>query len=191
MNTSDMISPNESNDIICLRDLFQRRVDGYVNITKLAKQYHESTGKRRDVNHWLATKSTQEDIEHLSAVTGIPVTELVQVFQGGTPELQGTFVHPKLSIRFGIWLSSEFGYAVETWFQHWTLETCFGQTSQQMQSLQQQILDQQQQISELQTAFIKLQTAIAPGENLIARNKRDELAEIYAYERKHWHRYQN
>ena len=45
--------------------------------------------------------------------------ELVEIIQGGKPESQGTFVHPKLALRFGIWLSDEFGYMVEQWFEEW------------------------------------------------------------------------
>jgi KilA-N domain len=41
------------------------------------------------------------------------------VFQGGNPEEQGTWIHPKLATRFAIWLSDEFGYAVECWVEEW------------------------------------------------------------------------
>ena len=97
----------------------QEEDNGYINITLLAKAYQKQTGKRREPSEWLSNKRTKESINHLNSVTGIPVTELIQVRQGGNPEHQGTFVHPKLALRFGIWLSDEFGYIVEEWFEEW------------------------------------------------------------------------
>ena len=97
----------------------QEEDNGYINITKLAKAYQKQTGKRREASEWLSNKRTKESINHLNSVTGIPVTALIEVRQGGNPEHQGTFVHPKLALRYGIWLSDEFGYMVEEWFEEW------------------------------------------------------------------------
>lgn len=91
--------------------------DEYVNATSLCQQYYEFTGKRRDINQWLRSKRTQESLQHLSSVSRINVTELVQVFQGGNPQEQGTWIHPHISVRFAVWLSDEFGYAVERCFE--------------------------------------------------------------------------
>jgi hypothetical protein len=96
-----------------------RQKDGYVNATAMAAAHQAKTGKRKDVSNWLKTAKTQEDLAQLSSVTGIPVTELYQVFQGGSPENQGTWIHPRLAVRFGMWLSSEFGLAVENWVDSW------------------------------------------------------------------------
>jgi hypothetical protein len=96
-----------------------RQLDGYVNATRLTQAYKEQTGKRRDVANWLENKRTQEMLKHLSSVTVIPVTELYQVVQGGVPENQGTWIHPKLATRFAIWLSDDFGLMVENWVEEW------------------------------------------------------------------------
>ncbi|MCC5609732.1 KilA-N domain-containing protein [Nostoc sp. CHAB 5834] len=45
--------------------------------------------------------------------------ELYQAFQGSPENGGGTWIHPKLAIRFGIWLSDEFGYLVEEWVEQW------------------------------------------------------------------------
>lgn len=96
-----------------------REEDCYINATAMAAAHKLKTGQRRDVHNWLSNKRTQETLEHLSAITGIPVIELYQVFQG-SPELGGgTWIHPKLAVRFGSWLSDEFGLAVEEWIQDW------------------------------------------------------------------------
>lgn len=97
----------------------QRHKDGYVNATSLASAHRARAGERKDVADWLRLKRTKETLEHLSAVTGIPVTELYQSFHGGIPSEQGTWIHPRLSVRFGIWLSDEFGFAVESWVEKW------------------------------------------------------------------------
>ncbi len=85
----------------------------------LSKAYFKKTGITREPRHWLALEHTQESIQHLSSVSGIPRSELIQIVKGGYPEKQGTWIHPRLSIRYGIWLSDEIGYAVEQWIDDW------------------------------------------------------------------------
>ncbi len=97
----------------------QRQSDGYVNATALTRAYKLATGKRRDVRHWLELERTKETLQHLSSITGIPVIELYQVFRGSPDNGGGTWIHPKLAVRFGIWLSDEFGYLVEQWVYDW------------------------------------------------------------------------
>ena len=98
----------------------QEKDNGYINITKLAKAYQQQTGKRRDPSNWLSNQRTKESIKHLNSVTGIPVSQLVITRKGNSSSIeQGSFVHPKLALRYGIWLSDEFGYMVEEWFEEW------------------------------------------------------------------------
>jgi hypothetical protein len=97
----------------------QRVIDGYINATALTNAHKQATGQRKDVANWLSNKRVQQTLEHLSSVTRIPVTELYQVFQGGIPEDQGTWLHPKLSVRFAMWLSDDFGFQVENWVEQW------------------------------------------------------------------------
>jgi len=98
----------------------QQEGSGYINATRLTQAHRQSTGQRRDVANWLNNKRVQETVSHLSVVTGIPVTGLYQVVQGGTPEKQGTWIHPKLATRFAMWLSDDFGLMVEEWVQSWS-----------------------------------------------------------------------
>jgi KilA-N domain len=94
--------------------------DGFVNATAMTKGHRERTGQRKDVHNWLQSKRTKETLEHLSSVTGIPVTELYQVFQGAHHEQQGTWIHPRLAVRFAMWLSDDFGLTVENWIEEWS-----------------------------------------------------------------------
>ena len=71
-----------------------------VNATEMAKPF----GKRSA--DFLTLKSTNELIRSLSAKTGIPVTALVLVNQGGNN--QGTWMHEDLALIFAQWLSPQF-----------------------------------------------------------------------------------
>ncbi|MGL5064649.1 MAG: KilA-N domain-containing protein [Microcoleus sp.] len=95
------------------------RKDGYLNATKLCAAYTSQTKKVKRPEHWLSTKAAKEYIAYVSGVTGIPVTDLVVVRQGGTPEEQGTWVHPDLADSFAAWLSVEYQYNVSQWLQNW------------------------------------------------------------------------
>lgn len=91
----------------------QRAVDGYINATEMCK----SVDKK--LNDYGRLGSTKAFLDELFSVTGIPVTELVQVVQGGIPELQGTWVHPQVAINLGQWLSPKFAVAVSKWVLDW------------------------------------------------------------------------
>lgn len=105
--------------------VYQNNDNGYVNATHLSKLYFKMSGVRREPHDWLRLESTKRGINHLATVTGCPATELVIVKQGGlhgdeTVE-QGTWLHPRLSTRYSIWLSEEFGYAVECLMEEWAI----------------------------------------------------------------------
>jgi hypothetical protein len=118
-----------------------RASDSYVNATALAKAYSESTGKRREPGDWLRLKRTEETLNYVASVTGIPVTELVQVIQGRFAgqdvREQGTFLHPDLAIPFASWLSVEFEYKVTKIVQQRLVEESSSQISEQINTLQQ------------------------------------------------------
>lgn len=97
----------------------QRYRDGYVNATKLSTAHRMKTGQRREPSEWTTNQRTQQMIEHLSRSTGIPVDLLVVTVTDGPNESRGTYIHPRLAVRFGIWLSDDFGLLVEDWVQSW------------------------------------------------------------------------
>ena len=83
------------------------RSDRYVSLTDMA----QATSKR--VNNWLRLDSTKSYLKALSRSTQIGATDLVQVIQGGDPQSQGTWGHPKVSIRFAQWCNDEFAVWVD------------------------------------------------------------------------------
>ena len=77
---------------------------GYVNLTLMCK-----AGKKK-LSHYLENKTTNSRIDHLSSVTGIPVTGLVIIIQGGNPDDQGTWGHIKIALDCSQWVSTEMWY---------------------------------------------------------------------------------
>jgi hypothetical protein len=92
---------NWNNRTIRIRD------DRYVSLTDMA----QATGKL--FADWNRLSSTKSYLATLSSVMMIPTTSLVQVIQGGNPQNQGTWAHPKVAIRFAQWCSDEFAVWVD------------------------------------------------------------------------------
>lgn len=92
----------------------QRPTDGYVNATRLCQR----SGKRFSDYHRLGR--TKYFLKELSAETGIPVSDLIQVVRGGSDKSnQGSWVHPQVAIDLGQWLSPIFAVNVSKWVSDW------------------------------------------------------------------------
>jgi len=81
----------------------------YVSLTDMAK----ASGKL--FANWFQLKGTKSYLDALSGVVGITITELVEINQGGDPENQGTWGHPKVALRFAQWCSDDFAVQVDFW----------------------------------------------------------------------------
>jgi KilA-N domain len=93
--------------------------DGYINATKLCVAYNIQNGTSKKPWDWTKTDRAKRYIAYVAAVTNIVATELVITKQGGSPDEQGTWIHPDLAIPFATWLSVEFEYTVSKWVQDW------------------------------------------------------------------------
>lgn len=72
-----------------------------------ANQMAKPFGKR--VDNFLRLQGTKEFILLLEArYSDVREREILRVMQGGTPELQGTWMDEKLALKFAAWLSPEF-----------------------------------------------------------------------------------
>ena len=91
----------------------QRVTDGYINATAMCK------AAGRKMNDYTRLNTTKPFIGELSSVTGIPVTRLVLTISGGTPHLQGTWVHPQVAVNLAQWLSPKFAVLVSQWVAEW------------------------------------------------------------------------
>lgn len=85
------------------------RKDRYVSLTDMA----QASGKL--FANWRQLKSTESYLSTLSGIIGIPIMDLLQSQVGGSPELTGTWGHPKLAIRFAQWCSDELAVQVDCW----------------------------------------------------------------------------
>ena len=83
------------------------RKDGMVNATELCK----AGGKRLD--NYKQNKQTQEYLQALISITGIPGIELIKTNIGG--DHTGTWVHKKVAIHLAQWVSPYFSVQVSTW----------------------------------------------------------------------------
>jgi hypothetical protein len=97
--------------------VYQRENDGYVNATQICKAHRQITGEQKEPSEWLSNKSAKSAINKLSSVTGIPVTELVEAKQTG--KYRGTWIHPRLAVRFAMWVNDDFSLLVEDWIHKW------------------------------------------------------------------------
>jgi hypothetical protein len=97
-----------------------RQKDGYINATAMCK----AAGK--EFKHYNANATTKAFLDALSAEVGIPTAELVISITGGTPTLQGTWVHPQVAINLATWCSATFAVQVSKWVYDWMSGTRAG-----------------------------------------------------------------
>lgn len=91
----------------------QRVSDNYMDATAMC----QATGKR--FNDYTRLQTTQDFLAELEADAGIPATGLIQIVRGGTPDKQGTWVHPFVAVNLAQWCSPRFAVFVSRLFIHW------------------------------------------------------------------------
>lgn len=91
----------------------QRRLDGYINLTQMAK----ANGKL--IADYLRLDTTKAVLDKLSIDMGIPISKLIQIRRGKPANLQGTWGHPKIAIHCGQWCSADFSVLVINWVFDW------------------------------------------------------------------------
>jgi len=90
--------------------------NGLWNATSLVQAYNKSFSDKKRLSNWLRTDEAKNYINSIKkSVTQKSTTGssndfqgLVNVIQGGIPELQGTWIHPKLVLPLAHWLSPSF-----------------------------------------------------------------------------------
>lgn len=101
----------------------RRQTDGYVNATAMCKangrewftyiradRTQDYLSALRDHLNWIPEDPTA----HISPCIDAP--ELVISIKGGTPELQGTWIHPLLAVDLARWISPRFAVWMDSWF---------------------------------------------------------------------------
>ena len=80
------------------------RKDGYINATQLCK-----AGKKL-FGHYQTSKQTQDYLQALSSIIGIPIMDLFDSKVGGSHS--GTYVHRKVAYHLAQWISPSFAIQV-------------------------------------------------------------------------------
>lgn len=75
-----------------------------VNATQMAKNF----GNSKRPQFWLNSQQSEEYINALSVARNLATADLVQIRQGGNPQLQGTWMHQDVALEFARWLSPAF-----------------------------------------------------------------------------------
>jgi hypothetical protein len=88
----------------------RRQIDGYVNATAVCQ------ANRKRWNDYARLERTEAYIAALAADAGFPATGLVVSIKGGRPELQGTWIHPRLAVDLARWISPAFAVWMDGWF---------------------------------------------------------------------------
>jgi hypothetical protein len=155
-----------------------RQSDRYVSGTDMAQAANKLFAD------WNRLKSTSEYLQELESVMGIPITDLVQVYQGGIPENQGTWLHPKVALRFAQWCSAKFAVQVDCWIDELLTTGKVELESENLKTLQmtEVILDKQIKLGEQQLRLAELQNTMltlhgAPTVLALA-GKEDQVVEV-------------
>ena len=91
----------------------QQVESGYINATAMCKAAGRQWG------HYWATQSAKEFAHELALDIGIPISKLIFSFRGRPAESQGTWIHPRVAIHLGQWLSPKFAVRVSAIVQDW------------------------------------------------------------------------
>ena len=88
----------------------QRVVDGYINLTAMAK------ANDKLIADYLRLETTKAFLQELSQSMGIPIVDLVRIKTGRGG---GTWGHPQVAINCGQWCSPSFAVLVSQWVFDW------------------------------------------------------------------------
>jgi len=150
-----------------------RQSDRYVSGTDMAK----ASGKL--LGHWNVLKSTNEYLFILERSIGIPIDQLVEINEStGLNETRGTWLHPKVALRFAQWCSAEFAVQVDCWIDELlTTGKVELQPSDELKCLQitDSILDKKLKVLELQNTMLTLHGASIV---LTLEGKQDQIVEV-------------
>lgn len=156
-----------------------RQSDRYVSATDMA----QACGKR--YHDWARLSSTTEYLQAFEESAGIPVGQLLEVNESqGSNESRGTWLHPKVALRFAQWCSAKFAVQVDFWIDELLTTGKVELESENLKALQmtEVILDKQIKLGEQQLRLAELQNTMltlhgAPTVLALA-GKEDQVVEV-------------
>lgn len=156
-----------------------RQSDRYVSGTDMAQAANKLFAD------WNRLKSTIEYLQVFEESMGIPIEQLVQVNESrGANENRGTWLHPKVALRFAQWCSAKFAVQVDCWIDELLTTGKVELESENLKTLQQTevILDKQIKLGEQQLRLAEIQNTMltlhgAPTVLALA-GKEDQVVEV-------------
>ena len=97
-----------------------REIDYYINATQLYKAGGKNFG------HWYSLEGTKELISVLASDIRIPISHLIDSKKGNTVNyVQGTWIHPDLSIQLARWLSLNLLFRLVVGYKNYLQQVMF------------------------------------------------------------------
>jgi hypothetical protein len=149
-----------------------RQDDRYVSATDMA----QACGKR--YHDWARLSSTNEYLQAFEESTGIPADQLLEVNESnGTNESRGTWLHPKVALRFAQWCSPHFAVQVDCWIDELLTTGKVQLESENIQGLQlsNDLLDKKIELLKLQQSMLTMHGAPIV---LALAGKEDQIVEV-------------
>jgi len=91
-------------------DVIQRTKDGMFNATTLIKQWNNTSGQQKKLDHFFENKSTKEYVDVL--VNELNLNTRNSVYLKTRGKNGGTWMNPYLFIDFAMWLNPKFKFSV-------------------------------------------------------------------------------
>lgn len=129
----------------------QRAKDGYLDATAMCR------ATEKLFNDYARLQSTKDFLIALESDTGIPVTEQIQSVRGGSPELQGTWVHPFVAVNLGQWCSPLCAVFVSKLVIAWTETT---KNSRKARKTSRQLTPAERELEELEIRRLHAKAAV-------------------------------
>ena len=85
------------------------RKDGFVNATMLCK-----AGNKK-FHDYIRLKTTQEYIQTLESVEGLPSDKIIHIIQAGNAKNQGSYVHRLIAVDLARWICPRFAVQISKW----------------------------------------------------------------------------
>jgi hypothetical protein len=154
------------------------RKDGYINATELCK----AGGKRLD--HYKENKQTQDYLQALISITGIPGIELIKTNIGG--DHKGTWVHRKVAIHLAQWISPTFSVQVSNWLDELLLtgkvELGKEKNYEELENIYKMKIQKLEHDNEIKTKNfeqIKLSNQVIITENALLKKQVSQISKVH------------
>lgn len=147
--------------------------DAFFNATVAAKAFGKTP------KDWLRTEDTKSYIDAVRRKCLTEQNQIVKVVQGGSPDEQGTWLHPKLGIAFARWLNPDFA----VWADEQVETILLGNQSQLPRNFAEALrlaADQQERIEQQQREIEASRPKIAFHDQVVSTETLLDFAQVFS-----------